>query len=329
LAVRAKILLLVFSLVVSLTVAEVVLRSRIRLWTIHYPPICWRPDLYQRFDPYGYRLWPSRRMRHLYPVDHPRALRITSNSDGFRSRRELRPGDERTRIVVLGDSMVFGMGVEEPERFTELLEAREPRWRVENLGMTGFGPDLMVRALETVGLDPKPDVVVLGMFSHDVYRVAPEAQGVGFPIPRFELRDGLLVTVPYPEPPPWRRLRLVQGLRYAYWRYTSATFPLTAAILERFVARAERDGFVPGIAFLPGVTEGFDDRRRRAFLQDWAEARGAPFIDLTEPLAAAGGARLYIAGDGHWNPDGHRAVADLVHRFIAGLLGRRERARAS
>jgi hypothetical protein len=327
--VRAKIVLLLVSLLVSLAVAEAVLRSRIRLWAIHYPPKCWRPDLYQRFDPHGYRLWPSKRLRHLYPVDHPRPLLITSNSDGFRSRRELRPGDERTRIVVLGDSMVFGIGVEEPERFTELLEVREPGWRVENLGMTGFGPDLMLRALETVGLDPKPDLVVLGMFSHDVYRVAPEAQGVGFPIPRFELRDGLLVTVPYPDPLPWQRLRLVQGVRYVYWRYTSATFPLTAAILERFVARAERDGFVPAIAFLPAVAEGFDDRRRRAFLRDWAEARGAPFIDLTQPLAAGGGPRLYIPGDGHWNPEGHGVVADLMHRFITGLLRQRAGARAS
>jgi len=328
--VRSKILLLVVSLVASLALAEVGLRSQIRLWTINYPPICWRPDLYQRFDPYGYRLWPSKRMKHLYPVDHPRNLTINSNSDGFRSRRELRPGDARRRIVVLGDSMVFGMGVQETERFTELLEAREPGWRVENLGMTGFGPDLMVRALETVGLDPKPDLVVLGMFSHDVYRVAPEAQGVGFPIPRFELQDGRLVTVPYPEDPPlWRRLRLVQGLRYVYWRYTSATFPLTAAILERFVARAERDGFVPAIVFFPGVTQGFDDRRRRAFLSEWAEARGAPYLDLTDPLAGAGGPRLYIQGDGHWNPDGHRVVADLVHQFISGLLGRRAEWRAS
>jgi hypothetical protein len=327
--VRAKLVLLFVSLLVSLTVAEVVLRSRIRLWTINYPPICYRPDMYQRFDPYGYRLWPSMTTKHMYPVGRPRTVTITSNADGFRSRRELRPGDERTRVVVLGDSMVFGVGVEEPERFTELLEAGEPGWRVENLGMTGFGPDLMVRALETVGLDPRPDVVVLAIFSHDVYRVAPEGQGVGFPIPRFELQDGLLVTVPYPDPPAWRRLRLVQGLRYAYWRYTSATFPLTAAILERFVARAEREGFVPGIAFLPGPDDGFDDRRRRAFLTQWAEGRGVPFIDLTEPLAAAGGARLYIRADTHWNPAGHRVVADIMHRFIAGLLMRRDGRRPS
>jgi len=320
--VRSKLLLLLLSLVLSVALAELALRRRFQLWAINYPPICYRPDLFQQFDPYGYRLWPQKTIKHSYPVAHPRTVTVTSNADGFRSRRELRPGDGRTRVVVLGDSMVFGVGVEEPERFTELLEAREPGWRVENLGMVGFGPDLMLRALETVGLDPKPDVVVLAIFSHDVYRVAPESQGPGFPVPRFALQDGALVTVPYPDPPAWRRLRLVQGLRYLYWRYTSATFPLTGAILERFVGRAEREGFVPAIAFLPGVREGFDDRRRRTFLRQWAEVRGAPFIDLTEALVAAGGERLYIPADSHWNPEGHRVVADTLHPLVTGLVAR-------
>ena len=78
-----------------------------------------------------------------------------------------------------------------------------------------------------------PDVVVLVIFSHDVYRVAPEAPGVGFPVPRFVLRSGRLTTVPYPEQPAWQRLFLVQGLCYVQWRYTSAAFPLNEAIFDR------------------------------------------------------------------------------------------------
>src|SRR5439155_20733292 len=111
-------------------------------------------------------------------------LTLVSHQVGFRGRRELLEAAGGRRVVVLGDSMVFGVGVEEAERCTELLEALEPGWRVDNLGMVGYGPDLMLRALEAVGLDPPPDVVVLVIFSHDVYRVAPEAPGVGFSIPR-------------------------------------------------------------------------------------------------------------------------------------------------
>ena len=143
------------------------------------------------------------------------ALSIVSNSDGFRSRRDFREPDARRRIVVLGDSMVFGSGVEESERFTEVLESMEPGWRVDNLGMVAYGPDLMLRALETVGVALKPDVVLFAIFSHDFYRVMPEAFGIGFPLPRYVLEAGRLVTVPYPERPAWMRTGLVQAARYS------------------------------------------------------------------------------------------------------------------
>src|SRR5262249_54013217 len=159
------------------------------LWAIRYPPFCLAANVFQRWDPYGYRLWPSRSIAHRYPLDAPRAVTLNSNADGFRSRREFESRDGRPRIVGLGDSMGCGEGVEEQARFPELLGAAEPAGRVDNLGMVGFGPDLMLRALETVGLDPPPAVVILAMFTDDPRRVAPPYQGVGFPLPRFALRD--------------------------------------------------------------------------------------------------------------------------------------------
>jgi hypothetical protein len=304
--------------ILSLTSAELALRHLNPLWTIFYPPVCFRPDLYQQVE-WGYRLWPSLTTTHAYPLDHPRTVSLVSNTDGFRSRRELGDDDRRPRIMVLGDSMVFGVGVEDTERFTELIEAAEPTWRIDNLGMVGYGPDLMLRALEAVGLAHHPDVVVVALFSHDLYRVAPEASGVGFPIPRFALEDGHLATVPYPAPPLWWRLRLVQGLRYGYWRYTGASFPLNAAIFERIRALATEHGFRPALVFLPGPREGFDDRRRRDFLRDYASQKAVPFVDLTEPLHAAGGERLYLPQDAHWNPEGHRVVATALRPFLADL----------
>jgi len=222
-------------------------------------------------------------------------------------------------VVVLGDSMVFGVGVEEAERCTEVLEALEPGWRVDNLGMVGYGPDLMLRALEAVGLDPPPDVVVLVIFSHDVYRVAPEVPGVGFPLPRFVLRSGRLTTVPYPERPAWQRLFLVQGLRYVQWRYTSAAFPLNEAILDRVIELGAQHRFTPALVFAPGPRDWSDDRRRRRWLRAYAERRHVPFLDLTEPVQAAGAEALYLRNDAHWNPEGHRLVARELEGFLRRL----------
>jgi len=318
--VRAKLALLVGSLVLALLAAETALRLVSPLWQIPYPPVCFWPQLYQRHDPYGFRLWPSRTMTDAYPPAQPRPVAVVSNSDGFRSSREFRDGDPRPRIVALGDSMVFGPGVDAAERFTDRLEAMEPGWRVDNLGMVAYGPDLMLRALEEVGVGLHPQVVVFALLSHDLYRVMPAASGVGFPLPRFELVDGRLVTVPYPARPAWKRLLVVQGVQYAWWRYTSASFALNAAILDRVRALSARDRFVPAIVFFPPVRERWDDQRRRTFVATYAARHDVAFFDVTPALEAARKDRLYLPNDAHWNAEGHRVVAEALRPFLAGLV---------
>jgi hypothetical protein len=53
-----------------------------------YPVICGRPDLYQRYDPYGYRLWPQLRKAETYVRSRPRRFEVVSNRQGFRSGRD-------------------------------------------------------------------------------------------------------------------------------------------------------------------------------------------------------------------------------------------------
>jgi len=311
-------LLSLVTLVLGLAAVEVGLRAMSPAWTLFLPPVCFRPDLFEQVT-WGYRMWPSRTFDHDYPPLHPRRVRVTTNAEGFRGPRDLHTADTRPRIVVAGDSMVFGEGVEEAERATEVLEAMKPTWRVDNLGMIGYGPDLMLRALEAEGLEPRPAVVVLVLFTDDLRRVAPLYAGVGFAIPRFALDDGRLVDAPYPEPRFWERTRLGQGFLYAWWRYTGAAFPLTAAILDRFRADAASSGFRATVAFAPGPRERFDDRRRERFLETWAVRTGTPFLDLRAALAASGPDGLYIPDDPHWSVAGQRHVAEALRTFLETL----------
>jgi hypothetical protein len=313
-------LLTATSVVLSLGAMELALRLLHPAWTIPYPPVCYRPDLFERHDPYGYRLRPGRSFQHGWPTAGGRTVTFTSNAQGFRSAHDFTVADDQTRIVILGDSMVFGVGVDASERFTEILETLEPTWRLDNLGMVAYGPDLMLRALEAVGLSIPPDVVVFAIFSHDFYRVAPEGMGVGFPIPRFVLENGALATVPYPIRPAWQGLFMVQGVRYLHWRYTDASFPLNAAILARFLELAGKHRFHPAVVFVPGPQERWDDRRRRSWLRAWTAARNTAFFDLSEPLDHAGKPGLYIPADAHWNPGGHRVAAEALRPFLQRLV---------
>ena len=75
------------------------------------------------------------------------SIRYRINSDGFRDRRYARPKPTSVfRVLVLGDSITFGYGVEQAESYPKLLEselaevARSVPVEVLNLGVGGYNP---------------------------------------------------------------------------------------------------------------------------------------------------------------------------------------------
>ena len=86
------------SLIVALLAAEATM-TRLGIFAPPNDPMrTERPDLYQADPSVGYRLWPSRTMSYRYPADGP-LITLVSNSDGFRSDRELDERDARTRVL--------------------------------------------------------------------------------------------------------------------------------------------------------------------------------------------------------------------------------------
>jgi len=311
--------LLLAGLVIPLAGFEAIAR-----WTGAYPApgaelTPTRPDLYTADAEVGYRLHASLRTTIGYPPRNPRPLSLNANSDGFRSERELGSPDSRPRILVVGDSFVFGSGVEAEERFTEVLEWLEPRWRVDNLGMTGWGIDLMVRALEKFGAKARPDVVILAVYTDDFRRAGPTYAGLGHAIPRYRLVDGELVSFPYPRPGFWQRLRVVQALRRLQPTTDRNEYALNAALLDRYHDLTVALDASPFVLFLPGRGDTPEDQQRRRFLAQWATRRGVPYLDLTGPIHGAGVQRVYIPGNFHWNPDGHRTAAHHIYRELKTL----------
>jgi hypothetical protein len=244
---------------------------------------------------------------------------MNSNRHGFRSSREFDEPDERLRIVFLGNSQVFGEGVEETERFTNQLEALRADWRVDNLALPGYGSDLMLRALEEVGLALQPDIVVFTIYAADFYRVHPYYAGIGFKIPRYQLKSGKLVTIPYPKPKFLDRSRIVQGMRRILWKRTDAEWRLNAAILDRYLELAEQHSFRPAIIFLPIYPGKERTTFNKSFirLKSYAQRHRVPFLDLSGPFQVAGWGRVLIEKNVHLNSLGHTIVATEVLRFLS------------
>jgi len=314
--------IVVVSVCAALGVSEGVLRARGLYRPPNTPITTARPDLYTADAHVGYTLWPARTTTYRYPQTSSEPIPLVSNADGFRASREFDEPDDRLRVLVVGDSFVFGQGVRAEDRVTEQLEALEPRWRVDNMGMTGWGVDLMVRAIEHHGRKANPDVVVLAVYTDDFRRLLPYYAGVGFPYPKFELAGEDVVSVPFPVPAPWERLRLVQLVYQARWQRDRNQYALHSSLLGRYLQQAELIGFQPVVAFFPGLGDTAEDRQRRSFLAEWAARHKVPFRDLTDAIHGGGVAKVYIQDNWHWNPVGHRIAARELQGLIRERLGR-------
>ena len=312
-----NVLLSVAALLVALVTAEFALRILDVARPVDLPPRPARPDVFVADPELGYRLWPSTRTCMRYPPNSHRLLQLISNSDGFASSRELGEPDPRPRVLVLGDSFAFGTGVNEGVRFTEIVEEIEPRWRVDNLAMPGWGVDLMVRSLERYGPKARPTVVVLAFYTDDFRRLDPLYAGVGFPFPKFALQDGRLVDVPFPTRTLLSRLRLIELVRAALAKRDPNFFALNEALVDRFQGLAKGLGAAPVILFLPGRGDTEIDRERRSKLSHWAEARGIPFRDLTKLIQDPGVNETYLPENWHWNERGHRIAGETLHSLLA------------
>ena len=97
---------------------------------------------------------------------------VAINAHGFRDDEldPLTPG--RRRIAVLGDSITFGNHLARAEVYPEVLERRLAEegldFDVLNLGVGGYDPVQEVRLFETVGLEFRPELVVVGFCVNDL-----------------------------------------------------------------------------------------------------------------------------------------------------------------
>ncbi|MEO0649165.1 MAG: hypothetical protein AAFZ65_00625 [Planctomycetota bacterium] len=135
------------------------------------------PRWMYRLDPeLGFALNPGFEGRH----EHPEfATAIEIDARGFRD--VAAGGEPRHRVLVLGDSMVFGFGVEAEETFCEVLQGDLGDVDVINAGTSGYGPKeqavLLDRHLDALD----PDAIVSSFFMandlEDVARVPQTVRG--------------------------------------------------------------------------------------------------------------------------------------------------------
>ena len=274
---------------------------------------------------------------------HGRRAGVTPNAAG------------RPRVVSLGDSVAFGLDVDDGETLAAQLRLLEPGLDVVDLSVPGYGTDQERIKLEREGLAPAPRVVVLNFcLANDLADNALPVflyDGV-HPKPYFRLQDGRLELHA-------EHLRLAPAARTALWLSEhSVLFNLLspgrgARVLAAQAGEAEHvhwqtrynevmarpkplvDLAVHLIESMADLARGAGARllvvvhpTRHSFaegsplaaeLSARLAAKGVASVDLADRYRARGLALSDLATDGlgHLNARGHRAAAEAVRDALA------------
>jgi hypothetical protein len=252
-----------------------------------------------------------------------RGEKASHNSQGFRGTREVPVEATGLRIVAIGDSFTYGLGVEDDETFAARLGILLGG-DVANLGVNGYGVDQAILMWESEGRRLHPDIVVLGYFTHDFHR---NAFTVGVrPKPRFILdSDGRRLVHEAPGPdvrhvaPGWR-MRSLDLVRTGWRRLLSRLGVLPKdmlearqALSERLLARLQASVAEAG-ARLVVLVIPHEAHPQSGFHGEWvasAIARSCEKLELScIDLTRASDTPLFQAG--HWNAEGHRLAAEKI-----------------
>jgi hypothetical protein len=277
---------------------------------------------------------------------------VSFNARGYRGRELPVPkvGDRR-RVIVLGDSIAFGLDVSDEETFTHLLDVRDNGIEAGNLAVQGYGSGQELLVLTREGLRYDPDVVVLAFcLSNDFAdAVLPVALYDGrTPRPRFRLVGDRLVLddsnlrlagprrvlqwlgdhshlfnrgsalAPGAEPPAgphWRERR------HEALRDEDYVLRLTLALIRRMDAVCREGGAAFLVAVFPTEFAWREKSWLSAALISSLETDGIAVVDIETRFRALGLSFDAVAFDpiGHLNPAGHSAASDVIEREIASL----------
>lgn len=284
--------------------------------------------------------------RHYMPGEYE--VTISTNDTGMRGTRNYtREKPEGVfRIALLGDSFIYGHGVNDPEVVSAVLEnllndgmARSGvHFEVLNFGVSGFGQAEELVTYRARVRDYNPDVVVVFYFDNDIgnnavsrlFRIDEEGNLVRDAdayLPGVKARE-LMYSLPpvrwlFEHSQGWNLIRnrlssLIQkslleeqGLRSFKDSTQDATL-LTRALLRQFIIDLQEDGVQPVIFVIP--RKSADSNFPLTPVE--VTGAGAILVDGRRFLRRED----YYAIDSHWNAAGHAKAAAVLSDEIGALV---------
>jgi len=305
------------------------------------------------YDPAGHVVWqhhPQARTVLGQPKTVARQIKnsgdynvsVRFNRHGFRDYQDVATGNKRD-IYVVGDSFAFGWGVEEHERFSNVL-AKMRKERVFNLAasLNIDGYEKLFSYAEALGAKFGRVVLALNMID-DIQSYAaaengsvtprkspPASTGIDLwlmPIKTFLLRESafyFLITQSLNHLQPLRRLLISIGVIKTINEVASGlpdqrSIDITA---DRLTGLAQRYDLTVLIIPSRGLWVGARQKETRDVHDRMVRAlrlRGVKSIDpLAELEKGQNPLQYHFRNDGHWNPRGHGLIGDILQHALSG-----------
>ncbi len=344
--------LFIVSLFISLLLGEFLLRA-IGYDTYHATTA---HEIFWRYDPFlGWNHIPGQKGYFEKPQFR---IKVEINRKGLRD--DEHPYERvagKKRILVLGDSLVWGYGVEQDYIFTEQLERLLSNTEVINAGVAGYSTDQELLWLRSEGERYNPDLVILVVCGNDDFGNRKDLIYMVYPKPMFTYgEDGSLVlrNVPVPRPSVFRKA-IHSGCRYSSLvtflvirvrprlvdllttelhalgrvarRYLGNESEIVSGELKEgnpftltldLVGEMRKEAESRGSRFMIVSTSLFWERNYVGTYPQFVQAlknNNDWVLDL-ESVERYDTESMTIPGDGHWNRDGQKLVAESIDAFI-------------
>lgn len=301
----------------------------VRLWAPHVREHALPRELVTADDLLGWRLVPSTVSRHRSQYFD---TEYATNALGHRDRPRSPGVSASYRLLLFGDSQIFGWGLPDEKRFSNLVEDADEGLEIWNLGVPGYGLDQQVLSYQRDTAAWSADAVVFFVSKFTARRLHYDYV-FGYHKPTFDLAgaDGLELT------PPKGSVARSRLFALPHWLYTPY-------LLDRLLARADNRWRSGGVVAPIGTSDLFaavlglgarlgEERGQTVFVLSTLDTDDE---ERLRELSAHLGVTNLVLGlpteqtdlvfgpyDAHWNARANRQIAQSLGRQLATLAARK------
>ncbi len=255
------------------------------------------------------------------PID---GIHYQINQEGFRNAFNFADSNSmhKKRILLLGDSFMFGIYLEEEETITARLQkAKGADYQFYNIAVPAWGLDQMYLAYREYVSQIQPDQVILAFVDDDLMRSLEILYHGCGPKPCLKIEDGRLV--PNHDNPHWWEYLCWNnqiGNRFLRMHYQRKARRLARFMLTDIIKRELTQGRQLALVRIPAwVDLEAKVSRKRFSMSDLAMEYQLPYLELYDTLAAlppATYSEYYLPDDGHFSAAGASMLADYLDDWI-------------